>query len=197
MGVYATIHVCLGYGSEPLDPSTRVAIVEQCVAAEFAHGTCTLTISRDPKLGFVERARHALFGWWPFATLGERGLQPYAGPPGRHAREFERRWEGDASGLVEAVAALSNTPFLCNSLSPRWKGERMDAGFVYAALAEPVDVRVPSSHAMADPHVGRFCDVLTLTTRTALDGRSLANSALVRWLKKELDLRVTCRAHQA
>jgi hypothetical protein len=75
----------------------------------------------------------------------------------------------------------------------------MDGGFSYVALDEPVEVRTFDAyarepHPFADPSVGRFHDVLTLTTRLPLDGRSLARSAFVQGLKRDFDLRATCRA---
>ncbi len=147
----------------------------------------------------MERLRHRLTGWWPFEALGERGIRSFPQAPGPASREFERRWEGAADGIAGALAELpEGTPFLLTTETARWRGEPLD-GVAFVALREPVAVRTfdaysAQPHPFADPEVGSFHDVLTLTSRGAIDGRSLASSGLVRGIKKELGVRATCRA---
>jgi hypothetical protein len=199
VGVYTTVHACLESDRGPLAPATRREVVVRCVEAELFAGECTLTVPREPKLGPLETLRHRLTGWWPFEDLGERAIRSFPSAPGPASREFERRWEGAASGLPGAIAGLSpETPFLVTTESARWKGEPLD-GVGYVALHEPVHVRTfdayaSESHPFAKPDIGAFHDVLTLTSRGAIDGRSLASSSLVRGLKKDLGLSATCRA---
>lgn len=199
MGVYTTVHVCIDRGGGPLDDATRRAIVERCVEAELFGGACVLTLPKAPSLGPIESLRHRMTGWWPFQELGERGIRSFPTAPGPASREFERRWEGSGAVAVEAVADLpSGTPFLLTAETARWRDEPID-GVAYVALLDPVSVQTfdayaAERHPFARPDVGAFHDVLTLTSRGAVDGRSLASSGLVRGLKKDLGLKVTCRS---
>ncbi len=198
VGVYTTVHVCLERDGAALAPSDRQTFVERCVDAELFAGRCILTVPREPTLGPVERLRHRLTGWWPFEGLGERGIQSFPHAPGPASREFERRWTGEGVDVVPQLGSLGSAPFLLTTETARWRGEPID-GVAFVALREPVTVRTfdaysAQPHPFADPEIGSFCDVLTLTSRGSIDGRSLASSGLVRGLKKDLGLRVTCRA---
>ena len=167
--------------------------------AELFAGACILTLPREPSLGPLESLRHRMTGWWPFRTLGEWGIRSFPHAPGPASREFERRWEGPAGDVGEALAELARgAPFLLTTETARWRGEPID-GVAYVALAEPMPVRTfdayaAEAHPFAKPDLGEFHDVLTLTSRGAVDGRSLASSSLVRGLKKDLGLRVICRS---
>jgi hypothetical protein len=199
MGVYTTVHVCLERGQAALDDRTRREVVQRCVGAGLFSGACSLTVPREPRLGVLESLRHRLTGWWPFESLGERGVRSFPRAPGPASREFERRWEGPAAGMGEALAALpEGAAYLLTCESARWRDQPLD-GAAYLALPEPVTVRTfdaysAAPHPFADPDVGSFHDVLTLTSKRAIDGRALASSGLVRGIKKDLGLRAKCRA---
>lgn len=198
MGVFSDVHICLR-GTTPLEPSLRAKVVGLARAHELLFGVCTLADRLPLPIATTwwARLRQRFVAPVPDDFV-KRGLSPYGGVSGAQVRVVRR--EACGAWLDEAVAAMPGA-FIVNTELPKWKGQTQDGGFSYLAAQVPFPVHVSnayaerrSPHAAEDGLVGSFCDVLTLSSKAAPDGRALASSAFVRELKTVVPCEVTCRA---
>ncbi|HEY4220753.1 MAG TPA: hypothetical protein VGO62_05405 [Myxococcota bacterium] len=200
MGVYCDVNVCI-QSPTALAADARARVVELCIAHELLLGACDFAVPASPPLRSAWQRVRAL--WQKPAsvsTFASAGLNAY----GRLARGASVAVvASDVAGAWLPERARGAADFIVACGAPRWRGESVDGGFAYLAVSAPVPVHSKNAYRGADERspfqapdglIGSFFDVLTLSSKHNLDGRIMASSSFVKALKRELGLKLTCRA---
>jgi hypothetical protein len=195
--------MCIG-ADAPLGVEERVRIVALCREHELLRDECAIAVPEDVQpVGIKEWLTKHLLRRHLGRTLGDEAVVPNGGASSfdRGVKKLEMR---EAGAWLESRARELGTDFLIGCDTPAWREDSGTQGFRYAALSRAKEVIVGSAydppskkHAGypgADGRVGEFFDILSLCAYRHLDGRIAASSPFVKALKKELKLKVTCRA---
>ncbi len=194
MGVFCDVHVCVRR-AEPLSADERGRVVELCIDEQLLTGKCTFGVPKPVRPESLREWAHRVLRGPIGPSFGECALQPYNGL--HHDRAVHILEERAAGAWMLARAREATTSFAFGCSAPKWKGKTVDGGFVYLALAgAPVHVRTFDAYAAKlDPNrdVGDFWDVLSISSKHDLDAETAARATIVKRLRSELGLELTCR----
>jgi hypothetical protein len=204
VGVYCDVSMCVK-SPAPLSIEKRARIIAVCIEEKLLIGECAFGVPDEPPAAEAKSLLERIVSLFKRTNETEKSfasvnLSPYAGLTHERTRIVQTDEAGD---WLERRARSAHGDFAIGCRSPMWMDEHIDGGFTYLALgSKPVMVRTFNAYEVrskrpnpfADKDAGPFYDVLSLSSRRNLDGKIASRSALVKRLRKELGVKITCRA---